>query len=167
MMPLAMAFCLFFGAILQAVLPAWDRFGYAKAPVLLALVVYYAFTRERHWAIVAALVAGILHDAQGRIPMGYSAACFVVVALTIYRLRDTMFVFRTVTHCVMGAASAAAVTVAMAVLLVQEGLIEPLPGWLASKVIGVTLLGAVAVPVVFQLAGVLDHRLGLVEEADA
>ena len=165
-MPLAMAFCLFLGAILQAVTPAWARFGYAKAPVLLGLVIYYAFTRERHWALIAAILAGILHDAQGQIPMGYSAACFVVVALTMHRFRDTMFVFRTVTHCVMGAASAGLVTVAMALLLVQEGLIEPLPGWLISKVIGVTILGAIAVPVIFRLTGVLDHRLGLVEEAN-
>ena len=163
-MPLSMVFYLVAAAVGQAMVPSWARLGMVKPPLLLGLVIYYALTRERHWALVAALLAGIFQDAMGHIPLGYSAAGFCLVALVVQRFRTTVFIFRAVTHVVLGTVCSVAVTLWLALLLSQDGLIELVPRLLAQKILGAMVLGAIAVPVAFRFAEALDVRLGLVEE---
>jgi cell shape-determining protein MreD len=96
--------------------------------------------------------------------LGYSAAGFCLIALVVERFRSTVFVFRAVTHVVIGSVCSVASTLWLALLLTQDGLIDPSPGWLARKVVGAAVLGAVAVPIAFRCAEALDVRLGLVED---
>lgn len=163
MMLLTMWVTLFCGAILQALMPAWTWFGFVKPPVLLGLVMYYAFTRGRGFMLLTAVTAGVLQDALGMIPLGYSAACFCAVGLLVQRFRDVVFIFRSVTHVVVGALGHGLATVLMALLLVHDDRVVWMPGWTVSRVVGSIVLGAITVPLVFRAAEILDVKLGLVE----
>lgn len=162
---LTMGFSLVFAAIVQALLPAWGWFGQAKAPVLLALVVYYALTRSRGWMLAAAVGAGILQDALGMIPLGYSACLFCVLGLAIQRYRDDLYGFGAVTHVVIGSLGAGAVSLALAVLLAKDGLVVWAPAWVMSKTLGAAGLGALCAPLVFRMVQRLDLTLGNLEDA--
>lgn len=164
MMVLTMAVILSCGAVLQALLPAWSWFGFVKAPLLLGAVIYYAFTRGRGFMLVTAVLAGVMQDALGMIPLGYSSACFCTVGVLVQRFRDVVFVFRTVTHIVMGGLGNGLATLLLALLLVHADLLAWVPGWTASKWLGATALGALTVPVVFRVVEGLEHNLGLLEE---
>lgn len=161
---LLILFSLVVASIAQALLPASAWFGLAKAPILLGTVVYYAFTRNRNQMLMVAVLAGVLQDALGMIPLGFSSACFVLVGLLVHGFRDSVFVFRVVTHFVVGALASGLVTGLLALLLWRNGLIELPPTWMMQKLVGATLLGAFFVPVVFQLIEQLDLRLGILEE---
>lgn len=164
MMLLTLLFALGCGAILQGAMPAWNTFGHAKAPVLLGLVIYYALTRDRNWMLAAAVMAGILQDALGRIPMGYSSCCFCLVGLIVQRFRDVLFGFRAMTHLMVGGLAGGGVTLLLVLLLAKDGLVEMQPGWAVSKTIGAAALGALCTPIAFRLVETLDLKLGNLEE---
>ena len=164
MMLLTLLFALGCGAILQGALPAWELFGHAKVPVLLGLAIYYALTRDRNWMLVAAVLAGILQDALGRIPMGYSSCCFCLVGLIVQRYREILFGFRAMTHLMVGALAGGGVTLLLVVLLAKDGLVEMQLGWALSKIVGAAALGALCTPVAFRLVETLDLKLGNLEE---
>lgn len=160
---LTMLFALVCAALVQALLPAWDWFGQAKAPVLLMLVVYYALTRGRGWMLTAAVGAGLLQDALGIIPLGYSACLFAAIGLFVQRYRDEIFGFGVVTHIVIGGLAAGVVTFLLALLLVKDGLVVWEPAWVLSKILGAAGLGALSGPLVFRAIEHLDVRLGNLE----
>jgi rod shape-determining protein MreD len=165
MTTVVMIFVLVCGVVAQAVLPAVALLGLAKPPVLLGIVLYYAFTHDRAAVLSAAILGGVLHDAQGSIPLGYSSACFCLAGLIVYRFRDVVFVLRSVTHMVIGGFSAAAITAILAVLFTVQGLVVFLPGGFLAKIAGAGLLGVVTVPLVFRFVEYLDLKLGNLEEA--
>lgn len=156
-------FGLFAAAIAQALLPAWTSIGLAKPPILLAAVVYYAFTRERERLLAVAVAAGVLQDALGMIPLGFSSAAFCLVGLLVDRFREKVFVFRVVTHFVVGALASGLVTALLALLLAKNGLLELPAAAAARKVVGAMVLGALFVPVVFRLLERLELALGTLE----
>lgn len=150
-------------AILQAILPAWERMGQAKAPLLLGGLLYYALTRERGRVAEAAIYAGLLQDALGPIPLGFSALAFCVIGLIVNQFRERIFGDHWVTHLFLGALASAAMTLMLYVLLLSSGLrMTPLPVVLL-KTLGVTLSSLVAVPLVFKSIEWLDVKLGNVQ----
>jgi len=159
----AMAFAVLLGSAVQALLPASVLFGAAKAPVLLGTALYYALTRSRNVTFAAGLLAGLFQDANGLVPLGFSSVSFCLVGLVVYRYRDVVFVYRAVTHMVIGAVSAGAVTMLLALALAGNGMILLSPAWLVSKVIGSMVLGAVTIPIVFRFIEGLETRLGIQE----
>ena len=161
---LVMLFSLVIGAVAQALLPTWAWLGSAKAPVLLGIVLYYAFTRERNLMLFAAVLAGVLQDALGMIPLGYSSCCFCLVGLIVNRFRGSVFIFRGVTHCVVGGLASGLVTGCLALLLWKNRLIDFSAAWTFHKLLGAMALGAVVAPAVFRLIENLDIRLGILEE---
>ena len=162
---LVMLFSLFIGAIAQALLPAWSWLGLAKAPILLGIAIYYASTRGRRQMLLAAVMAGVLQDALGMIPFGYSSCCFCLVGLAVNRFRTSVFIFRGVTHFIVGGLASGLVTGVLAVLLWKNMLINFTLAWTLQKVVGAIVLGAVFVPLVFRLIEELDIRLGILEES--
>ena len=164
---LVILFALVGGVVLQALIPAWGGFAAVKATILLGLVIYVALTRSRGAMLVTAIAAGVLQDALGLIPMGYSAACLVVTGLVVRRYRDEVFEFRGVTHMFFGAFASGAFTLAMSLLLRAggEGLFGL--GWLLYRTAAAMLAGAVVVPLVCRAVEELDRRLGLLEGGPA
>ena len=164
---LVMFFCLIVGAVLQTLIPTWLWTGQAHAPVLLGLVLYYALAHDTRRVLEVAIAAGLLQDALGMIPWGYSSFAFCVVGLAVHRCRDLVFARQWLTHLVFGALGSAAATVLLYALLRAGGAIALGPGWAALKVGGSLVLGAVVVPLVFATVAVLDRRLGNLQPGEA
>ena len=99
--------------------PTCRWLGQANAPILLGLVLYYALAHSRGTMLQAAIFAGLLQDALGMIPLGYSSFCFCVVALVVSKFKDMVFVHELVTHMLFGALASGAVTLALYGLLAQ------------------------------------------------
>lgn len=161
-----MVFVMIVGAVLQAVIPSWTHLGDSKAPILLGIVLYYALTRERNAMLRAAIFAGVLQDALGMSPLGYSSFCFCIAGLATNRFKDIVFGYRAVTHMMFGALGYLITTLMMSFLLSSTGFITPYPQWVILKCAGSLVLGAIAVPFVFRAVEDLDRFLGNME-ADA
>lgn len=148
-------------AMVQAILPPWLAMGQAKAPLLLAGVVYYALTRTSLQMAEAAVLAGILQDSLGPIPLGYSVLAFLGVALLVNQFRERIFADHFFTHVMIGVAASAMVSMVLYVLLVSGGYRTGVPfSFVLSKALGMSLLGIVAFPLVFHLIREMDDRLG-------
>ena len=115
--------------------------------------------------LLAAVMAGVLQDALGMIPFGYSSCCFCLVGLAVNRFRTSVFIFRGVTHFIVGGLGSGLVTGVLALLLWKNMLINFTLAWTLQKIVGAIVLGAVFVPIVFRLIEELDIRLGILEES--
>lgn len=165
MRALSMAIVLFCGGLLQAVLPAWAVVGQMPPPVLPALVVYYALTRDRAEAFWIAVAAGLVQDALGLVPLGYSSCCFAVAGLLLNRYREEVFEWQGLTHMILGGATAAGVTLALGLLLRAAAETGLPAGRIALKTLGAGALGIVVTPLVCRAVGRLEGMLGLTREA--
>lgn len=166
MKTMVMIFALLCGAVLQALVPNWRVMGQAHVPVLLGIVLYYAFSSDRGLMWTAAVLAGLLQDALGPIPLGYSSFCFCLVALVVSRVREEVFAHEILLRAGAGALSAGAVTLALSVLLMNDRAVILSAGRVGFKLVGSALLGMVVAPVVFGAMEGLDRMLGnLGEEA--
>jgi len=150
-------------AILQAILPSWVGMGQAKAPLLLGGVLYYALTRDGFQVVEAAVVAGLLQDSLGPMPLGYTSLAFCVVALLTNHYRDRVFGDHWITHVLLGVAAAILVTFIQYLLLVGGGHRALRLPFVLSKALGMSLLGIGVIPLVFKLIERLDYKLGNVE----
>lgn len=160
---LVMIFALLCGATAQAVLPSWTLLGTARPPVLLSVALYYAMTRDRKMMLTAALLAGLLQDALSLIPLGYSSILFVVVASMVSRFRELVFVYRGMTHLILGAMASAVVTLGLGALLVLNGQISFYAAGLLSRMLGALVIGALLTPVIFRIIEFVDVHLGNIE----
>ena len=149
-------------AILQAILPPWLAMGQAKAPLLLAGVVYYALTRGTRQMAEAALLGGILQDSLGPIPLGFSVLAFLGVAVLVNQFQERIFAESVLTHVIAGMAAPVLVSMCLYVLLVSGGYRAGVPfSFVMSKALGMSILGMGAFPMVFLLIRGLDDRLGV------
>jgi len=157
---LVMMVALVCGAALQAVLPTWRGVGEATAPVLMGVVLYYALTHGRPIMLAAAIVAGLLQDSLGLVPLGYSSFCFCAAGLAARKFREVIFPREIVTHMLFGALVSGEATLGLFLLLRKDGLVALRPAWVAVKVLGAMILGMVIVPLEFRLLGSMDRMLG-------
>lgn len=86
----------------QDIIPGPLVLGQVKAPVLLALVLYYALGHSRVTLLWAAILGGILQDSLSLVPIGYSALSFCLVGLWLHRFRKTLFTQSLVTAMGVG-----------------------------------------------------------------
>ena len=148
--------------MLQSLWPAVHALGSAKIPFLLAVVLYYA-TRHGPWSVLcAALLAGIMQDSLSQIPMGYSALCFVMLGLLVWRIRDFIFRESLLAAVVLGGASGAAASAALLQMLILDGGYAP-PPWptVVLKIAGSGVLGIAVTPLVWSAARRMDRLVGL------
>jgi rod shape-determining protein MreD len=158
-----MAFVLVGSAALQMRLPGWVILGQAKWPFLLASVLYYALKHHAGVALVAALIAGFLQDSLSAVPLGHSSACFAVIAAVASGFSRVVLADSLVTQVFFGGVASAAMTVASYALLAGAGQVASPMGWLLLKTLGAGLLGSMATPTVFSVAGRLDRLVGNVD----
>ena len=158
---LVLAFALLTGVVVQALLPtSWAWLGAAQAPILLGVVLYVALAHNQLLMLCCALAAGLLQDALGQIPLGYSSFGFCLVGLAAHRFREEVFQHEGLTHVVFGAAASGLVTLLLYGLLRKDGTIDLPPAWAFKKIAGTALLGAVVTPLVCWLLTHLEQRLG-------
>ncbi len=156
---------LVFGGVVQAVAPSAAWLGEVRPPVLAALVVYYALSRDRAVVLWVAVLAGLVQDALGPVPLGTSSFGFGVAGLLVHRFRGEVFVWSGLTHAVMGALTAGGVTLATGVLLRATGQIALPAARILHKGTAALLLGAMTAPIVCRLAERQERMLGLLPEA--
>ncbi len=149
-------------AMLQAVIPAWAALGQAKAPLLLAGVLYFALTRDELYVVESAVLAGLLQDSLGPIPHGASVFCFLSIGLLVHHYRERVFAEHWFTHMMLGFAASVFSTLFMALLLLSTGQREGISfGFVLSKALGMSILSLLCVPLLFRLLQALEHSLGL------
>lgn len=148
------------GLVAQLLTPGMARLAGAKAPVLLAIVVYYALTRPRSSALAIAFWSGLLVDVLSPIPLGFSAACYVVVALVVGCFRNLVFDDTIITPAFFGGVASFAVTLALYALLVTRGgYAGASMAWIVVKAVATAGLGVLVTPPVFVAARSMDHVL--------
>lgn len=157
---LMMAFFLVLAAALQTQVPGMPVFGQAKIPFLLCLCLYYALCRPAPVMLVSAFVAGLLQDLLSPMPLGLSAAAFVVVCVVLSSIRSVLQTDSLITQVVFGAAASALCAVAAWLILDTAELIAYPWKWALLKVLSTAAFGAVCTPLVFRLVGSLDRLVG-------
>jgi cell shape-determining protein MreD len=163
MRTLVIAFLLLVGAALQALLPAPMWLGFASAPVLTALVVFYAIFYGGTMALVVAVLAGLFQDSLSLIPLGYSSFGFAMTVLVMDRYRELMEIQSPLTHAFLTAASHGAVTLLLSALLLKDGLVFWHPLWLMARIPGAVILGLFTGPLIISAAQMLEIKLGLMK----
>lgn len=154
----------FAGGALQAVLPAPALAGQTPIPILAALVVHHALIRSRAFALGVAIIAGVMCDSLGRIPLGVSSAAFAVVALFIGRYQQEVFESWVTTHAALGALAVPLATLITTVLLaamreLTVGVLQVL-----VKLAGAAVLGAFVTPAVAVVATRFERLIGTIPE---
>ncbi|MDD4871283.1 MAG: rod shape-determining protein MreD [Kiritimatiellae bacterium] len=160
---LMMIFILVVGAVIQTVIPSSGILGGAKLPILLAIVLYYALTRNMVVTLVAAFVAGFLHDVLSQIPLGHSVFCFCFAGWLASFFRNMVLVDSIFTTIIFGGSTNVLVTMFFFMMLAQDDFVFYSYKWILLKIAGALVLGMVCAPVIFYLAGWLEKLVGNVE----
>jgi rod shape-determining protein MreD len=147
-------------SLLQAAVPTIACLGQAKVPLLLSVTVYYALNHETGEAAVAGLLCGVAHDVMSFIPVGQTAAVFLVVALLSGRFRKLVHGDEIFTASLFGGLAALVSVFAGYHLLSRIDLISVPAGALWHKALGTMLLGAGCTPLVFMVTHRLDSLVG-------
>jgi cell shape-determining protein MreD len=155
------------GATLQAMLPTLSALGNAPLPILAGVVLYYALLRERPVLLAAGMVGGLVQDALGLMPLGYSSFAYCIFGLAALRLRETVLVRQWTTHVLFGAVGNLAMHLFLATVLLADGSVRPAWAWLVAKMFGAFLGGALVTPFVFRGVAALDRLVGNVEAEEA
>lgn len=164
MSQLSLVFALLLAALVQAMIPTTAWTGWAPAPILGALVTYFALVRPRGLVLEAAVLAGLIEDALGQMPLGTSSFAYAVAGLVMERYREDVVVRQWTTHVVFGAIVNLFVTLFALLILIKDGLIHPAGSYLALRLLGALGLGGIVTPVVFAVLEQMDRMLGFVEE---
>jgi len=151
----------------QAMLPGWPLLGYARFPLLLGVVLYYALNHKLWIVILVAFVAGLLQDGLSLVPLGYSALLFCGVAVVAGRYRRLVLSEAFVTAAFFGGIASLVVTLFIFILLRRADAIACSALQAALRIVGSGFLGMLTVPVVFLLMTHLHRALELVGEEDA
>lgn len=156
---LVMLLMLVAAAVAQLMMPAIPGLGQAKWPFLLGLVVYYALHRPLEVVLMGGLLAGFLQDSLSPLPLGSSSFCFMLAGWIVSRFQTLVMSDAVVTQAFFGAAVAGGVGLALQGVLAGDvwavGFLS-----VAHRLLGVTLEGALAAPVMCRLAGRLDRLVG-------
>lgn len=157
---------IFFGALIQLMIPPVTSLGQAKAPVLVCVVIYYALNRRGAEAALAALFAGMAQDLTSAIPIGYSSAILLIAAWLVSSFRKVILDDPLVTPMVAGFVTAFLFCVAMNHLLGRAGAVKLGAGFVWMKCLGWGLLALPTAPFVFVAARKMDSLVGNIEVRD-
>jgi len=157
---LGFAFLAVFG---ETVLPAPRYFLGAQVDLLPALMVYAALYADIITISLLAVLGGVWFDSLSANPLGISIVPLMLAGFPIHLRRDLILRHSPFAQFMLGAA-ASAVVPALTVLFLLNGGKEPLIGWGSLwQLIVMTVVGALATPVIFSLgdwcSGALGYKL--------
>ncbi len=134
--------------------------GEMPLPLLAGTALFYALNRPLHTGLVIAFATGLLQDALGMLPLGYSAVLFCLAAAAISRFQRTLQTESLLTGAVFGCATVVVLQAVTAVLLLRNSLLDS-PGavYVLRKIAGSGLLAALAVPLLFWAAATAHHAV--------
>jgi rod shape-determining protein MreD len=131
----------------------------APIDLLPALMVYASLSSGLATVSGAAVLGGLLFDTLSANPLGTTVLPLFAVGIVIYRQRELILRHQPLAQFVLGLLASAAVPPLTLVLLLTLGH-TPLLGWgLLWQWLVMTLGGAVATPVLFQLFDLSDRAL--------
>ncbi|MCX7591894.1 MAG: hypothetical protein N2255_09745 [Kiritimatiellae bacterium] len=152
-------------AIAQSQLPTPAFLGHVKWPCLPAVVLYFALHRNLDVAVTVAILAGMMQDALGLMPLGLSVLCFVFVAMVTARFRNVVMPDAVLTTTIFGALTCTIWVIVCYAVLRSRGWYWPFSR-LLSMLLGTTVLGAITTPVFHRLIGGLDRLVVRREQPD-
>ena len=131
----------------------------AQVDLLPALIVYASLTCGLGTVALAAVLGGLFLDTLSANPLGVSVLPLFLVGFVIHQKRDLILRDQPFAQFVLGLAASALVPL-LTLLLLLTCRQTPLLGWGSLwQWIVMSLGGAVATPVFFQLFGLLDRAL--------
>lgn len=139
---------LIIGALLQTVLKPLGVFGALEFPILTGLVICITLHTNHPQTLYTAVLAGLIHDAFCPAPLGVSIPFFLILAISVNRVRDEVFGDLPATYVLLGAVAAIFETVYYAIIFSIGDLRPVPPALLGIRLIGSLLIGAVTVPAV-------------------
>lgn len=160
---LILCFLLILASLFQLQIPPWTAMGDAKAPFLLGLVLYYAMKHDVEYMLMAALLGGLVHDSMSPVPLGFSSFIYCLLGALPIRLRGVVVADAPLTSMLFGAGGGFIAIIGTDFLLSRGGYLDLPLGWVLLKAVGTALLGALAAPLVFLMAGRLDRWVGNVD----
>ena len=150
---------MFLAVFWEAAFPGIRHLFGAQIDLLPALMVYASLRTGLATMTLAAVLGGLLLDTLSANPLGVSIAPLFAAGWVIHGQRELVLRDEPFAQLVLGLGASAAVPVLTLLLLLTLGR-TPLLGWGSLwQWIVMSLGGAVATPVVFQLFGLLDRAL--------
>ncbi len=148
--------------LLESFIPASWTLGRTRAPVLLAVVLYYALCRGRGQMLAAAFVGGFLRDAFADIPLGCSAFGLVILGFILQRHREDIFGGRLMTRLTLGLVGGTAFGLVMYIaVLVAQGPPSTVPVYEAfGKALGMGVWGMAVMPLVMAALEKFETMVG-------
>ena len=131
----------------------------AQIDLLPAIVVYAGLATNLLTTTLVCLAGGLLFDSLSANPLGVTVLPLFAVGLVVYSQRDMILRDQPFAHFAIGLIASAAVPAFTVLLLLTMGT-SPLLSWGSLwQWIVMSLGGAVATPVLFQLFGLLERAL--------
>jgi rod shape-determining protein MreD len=131
----------------------------AQIDLLPALVVYASLRTGLTTMTLVAVLGGLLFDTLSANPLGITVLPLFILGFVLYGQRELVLRDQIFAQFVLGFAASAGVPLLTVLLLMSSGH-TPLLGWGSLwQWIVMTLGGAVATPVLFQLVGSIDGAL--------
>lgn len=109
-----------FAVLLQMLLPALTWAGQARLLFPVSVSLYYGLNRETHIALMAAFLAGVMHDVLSPVPLGFSTILLLLMVWLVGRIRHLLLPEAVVTAAVFGALGGLFFTAGLHLLLLQS-----------------------------------------------
>lgn len=168
MIGVILAVLLVMAGLSQDLIPGPLVLGQVKAPMLLALVLYYALAHSRTTLLWAAILAGILQDSLSLVPIGYSVLVFCLIGLGARRFRSVLFTRSLATAILVGGiASPLALGSIQLLLKLGEDWSGGSWGGTVMRLVGAAIMGLLTTPLVWGIARAVDERVGNLTPAQA
>ena len=132
----------------------------AQIDLLPSLMVYTALSAGLYTVTLLAIFAGLCFDSLSANPLGVTVLPLFLIGLVTFSYRDLILRDQVFAQFILGLAASAAAPVMTLLLLLTTGH-NPLVGWgTIWQLVMMTLGGAIAAPVLFELFGILNRLLG-------
>ena len=149
----------FLAVFWEAAFSGWRHLIGAQIDLLPALMVYASLCAGITTAALLAVLGGLWFDSLSANPLGVSVLPLFVIGLVIHAKRDLILRDQTFAQAVLGFAASAAVPL-LTILLLLTMRHTPMLGWgTLWQLIVMSVGGAIATPIYFELFSWLDRTL--------
>ena len=144
----------------EAAFNGFRHFFGAQIDLLPALMVYAGLTAGLPTVAASALFGGLWFDSLSANPLGVSVMPLFLLGVLIFATRELIVRDQLFAQFILGLAASAAVPVMVLLTLLTSGR-EPLIGWgTLWQIVIMSLGGAIATPVFFELFALLHRAFG-------
>jgi rod shape-determining protein MreD len=150
------------GLMAEQSMPPAALAGFARPPLVMAVVAYCALNHSMPLLLLAAIAGGLLGDAVSALPLGITSLTLSVAGTILYFSRDYIFSERLSTSAFMGVVLGLVAPCVTFILLLILGN-TPFcfqPQFIFLKTAASAVYGAVVFPMVFFLLARLDLLIG-------